>query len=73
MLERWAKDADIHKKITFHTARHTFATLLLTLGVDIYTVSKLLGHSDVKITEIYATLIDSKRDAAIDKVDGLFK
>jgi integrase len=73
MLERWAKDADIHKKITFHTARHTFATLLLTLGVDIYTVSKLLGHSDVKITEIYATLIDSKRDAAVDKVDGLFK
>ena len=64
LFRSWSAAAQITKRVTFHTARHTFATLLLNEGVDLYVVSKLLGHSDVKITEIYAKIIDStKRDA----------
>lgn len=67
-LHKWAKDAGIKKKVTWHVGRHTFATLALSSGVDIYTVSKLLGHTDVKVTQIYAKLIDSEKDKAIDKL-----
>lgn len=63
-LRKWMLDAGITKKITFHCARHTFAVLLLSKGVDIYTVSKLLGHTDIKTTQIYASITDAKkRDA----------
>ena len=55
ILKKWVAENGINKHITFHTARHTYATLLLTVGVDIYTVSKLLGHSQIKTTQIYAS------------------
>ncbi|QNR86740.1 site-specific integrase [Pedobacter riviphilus] len=62
LLQEWIwKDADIKKKITFHCARHTYATLLLTSGADIYTVSKLLGHQDLKTTEIYGKIINTQK------------
>lgn len=64
----WAVLAGINKHITFHCARHTFATLCLTYDIDLYTVSKLLGHRDIKTTQIYAKLIDKKKDEAIDKL-----
>jgi len=70
-LTTWCSDAKITKHITFHCARHTNATLLLTQGVDIYTVKKLLGHSDIKTTEIYAKLIDEKRIEAVNKIPQL--
>ena len=63
--------AGIDKKITGHCARHTFATLCITQGVDIYTTSKLLGHSDVRTTQVYAKLIDKKKDEAIKKLPTL--
>lgn len=51
--------------ITFHTARHTHATMMLTLGVDLYTVSKLLGHSNIQTTQIYAKLVDESKKKAV--------
>ncbi|WGQ12617.1 tyrosine-type recombinase/integrase [Pedobacter gandavensis] len=56
------------KNITFHSFRHTFATLQLELGTDIYTVSKMLGHKAFKNTEIYAKIVDKTKRNAADKV-----
>jgi len=68
ILKEWTQAAGITKHITFHCARHTFATMCLTYDVDLYTVSKLLGHKDIQSTQIYAKLIDKKKDEAIDKL-----
>lgn len=56
----------------FHTARHTFATMMLTLGADLYTTSKLLGHTDVRMTQVYAKIVNRKKDEAVNLVNGLF-
>ena len=64
MLRKWTQRAGIPKHITFHCFRHSFATLQLTLGTDIYTVSKLLGHRSVATTQIYGRIIDEKKKAA---------
>lgn len=63
-LKDWLKEAGITKHITFHCFRHTFATLQLAAGTDIYTISKLLTHSDVSTTQIYTDVVSTlKRDA----------
>lgn len=67
-LQQWIYKAGIHKDITFHCARHTYATLQLTLGTDIYTVSKMLGHKELKTTQIYAKIIDEKKQEAANKI-----
>lgn len=64
-LREWAKAAGITKHITFHSGRHTFAVMMLDLGVDIYTVSKMLGHKDIKTTQIYAELLDKRKQEAV--------
>ena len=56
----------------FHTARHTFATMGLTLGTDLYTVSKLIGHKSIATTQVYAQIIDKKKDEASDFLDNAF-
>lgn len=58
--------------LAFHTARHSCAVLLLTLGADIYTVSKILGHRSVRSTQVYAKIVDKKKDDAIALVDNAF-
>ena len=67
-INKWVEKAGIQKKITFHCARHTFATLLMTKGNDLFTTSRLLGHKDVKTTQIYAKLVDEKRREAVSKL-----
>ena len=56
----------------FHCARHTFATMELTMGADLYTTSLLMGHSNVQITQIYAKIIDVKKEQAVMMIDALF-
>lgn len=68
----WVKAAGISKHVTFHTSRHSYATMLLTLGADLYTVSKLLGHSKIETTQIYAKIIDQKKNDAINLIDREF-
>ena len=65
LMKQWCKDAGVTKRVTFHTSRHTFATLALSQGVDLYTVSKLLGHKDISTTQIYAQIIDQKKKDAV--------
>lgn len=57
--------------ISFHTARHTFATLSLALGIDLYTVCKLLGHKNIISTQVYAKIIDASKRQAIDRFNGV--
>lgn len=66
-LQQWVMRAGITKNITFHCARHTYATLMLTHNVDIFTVSKLLGHKDLKTTQIYAKVIDQRKIDAVNQ------
>lgn len=67
-IARWVEAAGITKHITFHCFRHTYATLQLTSGTDIYTVSKMLGHKKVTTTQIYAKIVDEKKEAAADAI-----
>ena len=70
-LQHWAKVAGITKHISFHVRRHTHATMMLTLGADLYTVSKLLGHKNIATTQIYAKIVDKKKEEAIGLIPNL--
>ena len=67
-LYQWIGAAGITKNITFHCFRHTFATLQLFNGTDIYTVSKMLGHKDLKTTQVYAKVVDEAKRIAANKI-----
>lgn len=71
VINVWTARAGIRKHITFHSARHTFATMMLTLGTDLYTVSKLLGHKDIKTTEIYAKIVDKGKQEAVARIPSI--
>lgn len=68
VIKTWVARAGIRKHITFHCARHTFAVMMLDLGTDIYTLSKLLGHRDLSSTQVYAKILDKNKQAAVAKI-----
>jgi integrase len=70
-LKDWVAKAGIKKNVSFHVARHTFATLTLANGADLFTVSKLLGHTKITTTQIYAKVLDEGRKKAVDAIPEL--
>ena len=71
-LKEWMTNAKIDKHITFHSSRHTCATLLLNSGVDIYTVKEILGHTDIGTTMKYTKVIDKTKRIAVNKIPNLY-
>jgi len=72
-LYNWIENAGITKEITFHCFRHTYATLQLFNGTDLYTVSKMLGHKDLKTTQIYAKIVDDTKRETVNKINLNFE
>lgn len=68
-LKEWIKNSGIKKKISFHNFRHSYATLQLANGTDIYTVSKLLGHKNVSTTQIYTKVMDKNKIEAANRIN----
>jgi integrase len=65
-LKEIAFQAKINKSLSFHTSRHTWATRALRKGIRIEYVSKLMGHKDIKETQIYAKIINAELESAMD-------
>lgn len=70
-LQFIGRKAELRQGLHFHVSRHTFAYLLLLHDVDIYTISKLLGHTSIKTTEIYLRMFDKKKYEAVGKLPVL--
>lgn len=64
---------EIEKNLTFHLARHTFATLFLSEGVPLESLSKMLGHKNIATTQIYAKILNEKVGKDMQKVSHKFK
>lgn len=70
-LGHWGEAAGVKKHITYHVSRHTFGTLTLTYGADLYTVSKLMGHTNIQTTQIYAKIVDENKRKAVELIPKL--
>lgn len=68
ILKEWIKEAGIIKRITFHNFRHSYATLQIAAGTDVFVVQKMLGHKSIKTTMIYAKLIDEKKQETVNRI-----
>lgn len=71
LVRRWCKNAGIKKPVNFHSGRHTFCVLLLTKGVPIYTVQRLMCHSDIGTTKIYADIVGRTKSKAVSKLPDI--
>ena len=72
-LKKWLTDAGItDRPITFHSARHSAATLLLNAGLPLEVVAKQLGHEKISTTQIYAKILDKSQQAASNVIDEMF-
>lgn len=69
-FKKYVRKAELNDKLNFHSLRHTFASRLVQKGISIYQVSKLLGHADVKTTQIYAHLTVNNLASAVSTLDG---
>ena len=69
-LKKMAADAGITKNVSFHTSRHTFAVLALAAGGDLYTVGKLLGHTSINSTQVYADVVMETKVEAISRISN---
>jgi integrase len=67
-VKKWIEAAGITKHITFHCFRHSFATLQLENGTGLYTIQKLLGHKNIRTTQIYAHMVDSAKVKAANSI-----
>ncbi|GAA0886450.1 site-specific integrase [Sphingobacterium siyangense subsp. cladoniae] len=74
-VKKLIEEAEIitEQKITFHTARHTFATMFLTEGVPLESLSKMMGHKNISTTQIYAKITSQKISKDMDMVSNKFK
>lgn len=70
-IQHWISNSGIKKHISFGVSRHTFATLALANGADLFVVSKLLGHTDVRHTQVYAKIMDSTKREAVDRLPSI--
>lgn len=70
-LKKISDKCGITKNLSYHLARHTFATLSLTYGVSMETVSKTLGHSSIRTTQIYARILPQKMEAELSHLNGV--
>lgn len=70
-LKRWAKNAGINKHISFHCARHTYASNLLFFGADLNTVRDLMGHSSLRYVQLYTRVVDSMKQKAISNLPSI--
>jgi len=71
LLKEIARKAKITKKLTFHVSRHTFATVSIHLGIPIEVISKLLGHTNLKTTQVYAKIVDQVKEREMEKWNSL--
>ena len=69
LIKRIAARAGITKKVSTHVGRHTFATMLISKGASIYDVKELLGHQDVKVTQVYAHLLDGRKRELVELLE----
>ncbi len=67
-FKRYVRRIGLSEKLHFHSLRHTFATWLVQEGVSIYEVQKLLGHSNISVTQIYSHLAASELHSAVNKI-----
>lgn len=67
-LKKMIRKTTIDKNVSFHTSRHTFATILISSGVNVFTVSKLLGHKDIESTLVYAKVISEEKEKAVNSM-----
>ena len=71
-LKKLAAAAGIKKNVSYHTNDHTFATLSLAAGGDLYTVGKLLGHTSINSTQVYADVVMETKIEAVNRISEFF-
>ncbi|MCP4581090.1 MAG: tyrosine-type recombinase/integrase [candidate division Zixibacteria bacterium] len=68
-FKTYAKEAGLPDSITFHSLRHTFCSILVMQGVDMFTIKELMGHSSLKVTERYLHLTTAHKIEAVEKLE----